>query len=159
NAQGVAPSGSTTDSDLAGASPASTSHSWRTVLVGTEREGGLTSDGSGITSGVSGNGGSIFALDVTDPDQTNHMKSSDSGGHIGVPECIISDFIPGTTSTPTNCTAPYPRILWEIRDDQSTTTTAPDPTELSTATEATTQDLGMTWSQPVVGRVKITKGT
>jgi len=158
-AEGVAPSGSTTDSDISGYTPSSTSHSWRTVLIGTEREGGLTADGSGITSGVSGYGGSVFALDVTDPDQTNHMKSSDSGGHTGVPECIISDFIPGTTSNPTNCTAPYTRILWELRDDQSTTTTAPYRTELSTAAAATTQDLVMTWSQPVIGRVKITVGS
>ncbi len=160
SAQGVAPSGSTADSDVSGASPLSASHSWRTVLVGTEREGGLTGspDGGGITTGVSGNGGSIFALDVTDPDKAAEMKSSDAGGHVGVPECIVSDYNPASpvSGIPlSGCTAPYPRILWEIRDDQSTTTTAPVPTELSTAAAATTQDLGMTWSQPVVGKVKI----
>ena len=176
NAQGVAPSGSTSDSDITGASPASSSHSWRTVLVGTEREGGmpgsdktgLSSTGGGIASGVSGYGGSIFALDVTGPDETNNMKSSDVGGHTGVPQCIVANWDPGSASGNTgldvNCLdgagnpAPYPRILWEIRDDQSTTTTSPDPTELSTSTDATTQDLGMTWSQPVMGRVKITTG-
>jgi Tfp pilus tip-associated adhesin PilY1 len=158
SAQGVAPSGSTADADVTGASPTSTSHSWRTVLVGTEREGGLTGtpDGGGITSGVSGNGGSVFALDVTDPDQSDHMKIGDSGGHTGVPECVVSDFNPASDSVPSNCTAPFPRILWEIRDDQSSTTTPPVPTELSTAAAATTQDLGMTWSQPIVGKVKLT---
>ncbi|HWC65187.1 MAG TPA: PilC/PilY family type IV pilus protein, partial [Thermoanaerobaculia bacterium] len=160
--QGVAPSGSTTDSDLPGAAPLSAGHSWRTVLVGTEREGGLTGspDGGGIVKNISGNGGSIFALDVTDPDAAAHMASTDTGGHRGVPECVVANFTPGDTPpTATDnspCTAPFPRILWEIRDDQSTTTTSPDPLEASATDAAATQDLGMTWSQPITGKVKIT---
>jgi hypothetical protein len=63
------------------------------------------------------------------------------------------------TLSDSNCAAPFPRILWEIRDDQSSTTTAPFPTELSTSTDATTQDLGMTWSQPITGKVKISVGS
>jgi Tfp pilus tip-associated adhesin PilY1 len=159
--QGVAASGAGADSDASGASPASTSHSWRTVLIGAEREGGLDSSGSGVVSGTPGKGGSVFALDITDPDTAAHMAQTSSvGGTVGnSPECLVNNFTPGG-ALPTGCTvAEYPRILWEIRDDQATLDTAAYPNELSTSPAATTQDLGMTWSQPIIGRVKITVGS
>ncbi|HET9793242.1 MAG TPA: hypothetical protein VFS34_02180, partial [Thermoanaerobaculia bacterium] len=111
--------------------------------------------GGGISNNSSGNGGSIFALDVTDPDQLTHMAQSDSGNHKGVPECLVGDFVPGTTTKPSNCASEYPKILWELRDDQSVSSTTPSPAEKIGTNEATTQDLGFTWSQPVLGRIKV----
>jgi Tfp pilus tip-associated adhesin PilY1 len=127
--------------DISGTTP-----SWRTVLIGTEREGGI-----GTTP--NGGGGSVFALDITDPDQSAHMTASDTGGHIGVPECLVGDFDPSSSSTPGGCSAPYPRILWEFRDDQATSSITPSPTE--GGTEASVWDLGYTWSKPVIGRIKV----
>lgn len=146
--EGIAPSG--TGADLGGTSP-----KWRTVLVGTEREGGLLKAGGGIVSGTPGRGGSLFALDVTDPDQAVNMTQSDTGGHRGVPQCVVSDFTPGSTSVPSGCNAAYPQILWEIRDDQIPSSSSGSPAELAGSLNATTQDLGMTWSRPVIGRVSI----
>lgn len=144
-------------SDISGTNP-----QWRTVVIGLEREGGTPGSvgiggnaGGGIQNGVSGTGGSIFALDVTDPDQPAHMAQSDTGGHRGVPECLVGDFVPGA-SKPTGCTSSeYPKILWEIRDDQSASSTSLSPAEKTGTNEATTQDLGFTWSRPVMGRIKV----
>src|SRR5262249_54330634 len=47
-----------------------------------------------------------------------------------------------------------PRMLWELRDDASTSTIAGAPTEGGT-NEPTTQDLGLTWSRPVIGRIRV----
>jgi Tfp pilus tip-associated adhesin PilY1 len=151
--QGVAAGGAGADRDLSngtGYAP-----QWRTVLVGTEREGGLPDWPDPMAAGTSGGGGSVFALDITDPDQAAHMKLSDSGGHRGVPECLVGSYDPSSPAAPSGCAGPYPRILWEIRDDTSVSSTVPTPTEKAATSEAAIQDLGMTWSQPVVGRVKV----
>ena len=134
--------------NISGTSPA-----WRTVLVGIEREGG-------VNKTPSGGGGSVFALDITDPDQTDHMKVSWTGKAadsqsptLGSPECLVNNFDPSTGSAPTNCTAPFPRILWEFRDDQASSAIAPVPGE--GGAEASVWDLGYTWSKPVLGRIKV----
>ena len=132
-----------------------TSPKWRTVLVGIEREGG-------VNTTPNGGGGSVFALDITDPDQADHMKATWTGKTvdsqspiIGAPECLVNNFDPGpsTETPPTNCNAPFPRILWEFRDDQATSAIAPGPSE--GGAEASVWDLGYTWSKPVLGRVKV----
>jgi Tfp pilus tip-associated adhesin PilY1 len=152
--QGVATSGST--ANITGTSP-----KWRTVIIGAEREGGMppalanpAPNPPTIQPNTSGSGGSVFALDVTDPDQSAHMASGDAGNHKGVPECLVSNFDSASTGS-TPCAAPYPRILWEIRDDQQTSTAAPVPAENSGSGETAMQDLGMTWSRPAIGRVRV----
>lgn len=153
--QGVSTSGTT--SNITGTSP-----KWRTVIVGVEREGGMPPALANpapnppiIQPNTSGNGGSVFALDVTDPDQAAHMSKTDAGNHKGVPECLVGTFDSASTSYADGCTSPYPRILWELRDDQQTSATTPVPAENSATTENVMQDLGMTWSRPAVGRVRV----
>jgi hypothetical protein len=166
--QGLTAAGSGADTDVSGFAPGSQPHSWRTVLVGSEREGGL--DTAGSLNASTGAGGSIFALDVSDPDFAQSMSGEIDGATgdfvsnvncvsgttnncIGVPQCLIGN---STDSVNVKCNSPYPRVLWEIRDDQAPSTLVTgSPAETASTTESTTQDLGMTWSQPVVGRVKI----
>ncbi len=127
-------------------------HNWRTVVVGVEREGGIT-----VSTGNSGNGGTIFALDVTDPDKANHESSTATSGFVGAPECLVNAPGSGTLgAAPSGCTYSYPMVLWEIGDQNqpSSLTATQVPTETAASTEANTQDMGMTWSRPIIGRVK-----
>jgi hypothetical protein len=140
--------------DLVGTTP-----KWRTVLVGIEREGGspmVTSAGN-----TSGGGGSVFALDVTDPDLPAHMDATHDGV-VGSPECLVTGspnpFVPGPPPNP-SCNAPYPRILWEFTDNAVPTGVAQNgpltQAEKAGNLEQTTQDLGYTWSRPLLGRIKV----
>ncbi|HET9794406.1 MAG TPA: PilC/PilY family type IV pilus protein [Thermoanaerobaculia bacterium] len=137
--------------NISGTTPA-----WRTVLIGTEREGG-------VNTTPNGGGGSVFALDITDPDEAAHMKNTWTGVATGqtptrgVPECLVTGtpnpFDPSSGSPNTGCNAPYPRILWEFRDDQATSANPGTPTE--GGAESSVWDLGYTWSKPVIGRIKV----
>ncbi len=143
-----------------------TSHAWRTILVGVEREGGLP-----VTASTSGAGGTIFALDITDPDNPEHQNSNlstDSNASLNLsvqnpaaghaPDCLVNAPADGTLgAVPTSTcsqTYPYPMILWEIDDSNQSSTIPGEPAEGSSI-EATTQDMGRTWSRPQIGRVKI----
>ncbi|MGH7484041.1 MAG: hypothetical protein ACREMY_00375, partial [bacterium] len=148
--------------NIAGTSPA-----WRTIVVGGEREGGIppTSSGGNLALG----GGSVYALDVTDPDLPAHMDAAHNGV-TGSPDCLVtgsaSVFVPGTSAAPAGCNAPFPRILWEFVDNtvptanaQTGPTGSPGPTneneKASGNPESTTQDLGYTWSRPAIARIKV----
>ncbi len=149
-------------SNITGTSPA-----WRTVVISGEREGGIPPTSSGGNTALGG--GSVFALDVTDPDLPAHMDAAHNGVK-GSPECLVnasaSTFVPGTSTPPAGCNAPYPRVLWEFVDNAVPTANAQTgPTGAPAATneaekssgnaESTTQDLGYTWSRPTVGRIKV----
>ena len=93
-----------------------------------------------------------------------------NNGVKGSPECLVngsaSVYVPGSSSPPVGCNAPFPRILWEFVDNAVPTANAQTgPTGSPAATnetekssgnaESTTQDLGYTWSRPVLGRIKV----
>ncbi len=105
---------------------------WRTVLVGTLRQGGR----------------SIYALDVTQPDQIDASGQKLVGTFDNSPDCL--------DGTPGPCPAKYPTVLWERTDDCAVdlltcaTITTANPTPQPT--------IGETWSKPVVGRIKIING-
>jgi Tfp pilus tip-associated adhesin PilY1 len=170
--QGVAAAGAGSNSDLSGASPPSSGYAWHSVLIGSEREGGI--DSAGQLNATSGAGGSIFALDITEPDlpdsmsgqidgttgdfvsNVNCVDSTPKNNCIGVPRCLAVDAYPNAPSKPNNsCRSAYPLVLWEITDDQVPSSITGSPTETTSTGESTTQDLGMTWSQPVIGRIKV----
>jgi len=138
--------------DISGTTP-----KWRTVLVGGEREGG-------INTTPNGGGGSVFALDITDPDQSANMTKAFTGTGTGEtptrgsPQCLVTSFDASSSTNPSGCAAPFPRILWEFRDDQAISTANP-PVPAETAPESTVWDLGYTWSKPVIGRVKVKDAT
>jgi hypothetical protein len=115
-----------------GVTPSASDRVWRTVLVGTLRQGGA----------------GVYALDVTQPDDIVTTAGPNYGEIAG-----NKDASPGClTGTGASCTAgvvtgrKYPEILWEFTDgglDCSDTCTTPAPA------------LGETWSRPVVGRIRI----
>jgi Tfp pilus tip-associated adhesin PilY1 len=128
-------------------------HAWRTVVVGVTREAGTP-----VTPGSGGGGGVVFALDVTDPDLPANMNETASGG-AGAPQCLVNSFTPGSSSPPAGCSSPFPRILWELADNQASSSVAPQPAEGILSLQSTTQDLGHTWSRPVIGRIKVKVGS
>lgn len=104
---------------------------WRTVTIGTLRSGGQ----------------SLFALDVTQPDQ--YASFADGVGEVpdwvsgsppnnGLPTCTD-----GSTS---GCDGDFPRVLWEFSDVDSSG--VPNDDESSGYA-----DLGYTWSRPAIVRV------
>ncbi|HTY42146.1 MAG TPA: PilC/PilY family type IV pilus protein [Thermoanaerobaculia bacterium] len=118
-----------------GVTPTAGDRVWRTVLVGTLRQGG---------SGV-------FALDVTQPDDIVTTVGPNYGDIAG-----NKDAAPGCLAgTGASCTAgaaanrKYPEILWEFTDSPGA-----DCTDGCTSTTASPA-LGETWSKPVVGRIRI----
>ncbi|HYX21899.1 MAG TPA: PilC/PilY family type IV pilus protein, partial [Thermoanaerobaculia bacterium] len=115
-----------------GVTPTASDRVWRTVLVGSLRQGGA----------------GVFALDVTQPDDivttVGPTQGEIAGNKDASPGCL--------TGTGTSCSAgvaanrKYPEILWEFTDagvacSDSCSTVAPA--------------LGETWSRPVVGRIRI----
>ena len=117
-----------------GVTPSPADRVWRTVLVGSLRQGGA----------------GVYALDVTQPDDIVTTPGPSFGDIAG-----NKDASPGCLDgTGPSCSAgsvanrPYPSILWEFTDagaacsDTCTSTTLPPA-------------LGETWSRPAVGRIRI----
>jgi Neisseria PilC beta-propeller domain len=117
-----------------GVTPTATQRAWRTVLVGSLRQGGA----------------GVYALDVTQPDDIVTAVGPTQGEIAG-----NKDASPGCLDgTGTSCTAgsvsnrPYPSILWEFTDNGLACS------DTCTATSAAPA-LGETWSRPLVGRIRI----
>ena len=130
-----------------GGTPAAADREWRTVVVGSYREGGR----------------GHFALDLTQPDVITQEAVLDFAGNDDteyVPDA--EDHVPGCTSingtTPGGCgTLPYPAVLWEFTDecttvDPNTNTTFTAPCDDDNNLEP---DLGQAWSQVNTGRILV----
>ena len=104
---------------------------WKTVLVGSLRQGGQY----------------VYALDVTYPDAIDTATANPTfgeimGGKDNSPGCLDGGG--------TGCPHPYPQILWELTDDCSV--------QPATCVNPIYAKMGETWSRPVVGRIKILNG-
>ena len=124
--------------------PAVAERRWRSILVGSLREGGSQ----------------YFALDVTQPDRLQDAASGqgyvpvDGGDASWLPSCL-------TTYTPSQCgPVPYGSVLWEL-DDRHTDSLllgTPPPADPPLAMDEDGNlepDLGDTWSRPTIGRVRL----
>lgn len=120
------------DPDHAGA-PTVSDRKWRTVLVGTQREGSPYQGVGGFSSH-----GSVYALDVTQPDLLTEPVA-DSAALFDSPACL--------DGTATGCSGEWPRVLWEISDRGDL--------DAAGMSGAGYPDMGETWSKPGIGRVKI----
>jgi Tfp pilus tip-associated adhesin PilY1 len=114
-------------------SPDETERAWRTVLIGSLRQGGQ----------------GYYGLDVTQPDDIDTVTTSPTFGEI----VGSKDASPGCLDGGgTSCTAgslsnrQYPAIMWEFRDAG---------VACSDACGTAGAPLGETWSRPVVGRIKV----
>ncbi len=154
-------------------SAAATTRAWRTVLAGSTREGTVPYVTS---SGQSAPMGSVYLLDITQPDPlgtTTHLATS---GAKAPPGCLPSTSAPSSYPA-TNCATDsngaltaWPRILWEFNDTPSngipalagfTDPPANVPSDLDAVGEIgrNRPDLGETWSRPAIGRIEVKKGT
>ncbi len=116
-----------------GVTPTPSERVWRTVLVGSLRQGGA----------------GLYALDVTQPDDivttVGPTQGEIAGNKDASPGCL--------TGAGASCTAgaapnrQYPEILWEFTDAGA----ACSNMMCSTVAPA----LGETWSKPVVGRIRV----
>jgi Tfp pilus tip-associated adhesin PilY1 len=99
---------------------------WRTVALTTMRTGGR----------------GIVALDITQPDPN-------SGSQDYLP---VESALPGCTSGAAgNCSAEYPRLMWEFMDESDADGNC--PFGLSGDECAPFWDLGWTWSKPAIARI------
>ena len=154
-------------------SAAATTRAWRTVLAGSTREGSIPYVTS---SGQSAPMGSVYLLDITQPDPldaTTHLATS---GAKAPPGCLPSTSAPSSYPA-TNCATDsngaltaWPRILWEFNDTPSngipalagfTDPPANVPSDLDAVGEIgrNRPDLGEAWSRPAIGRIEVKKGT
>jgi hypothetical protein len=120
--------------------PVAADRQWRSVVIGGFREGGKPMGGSRILDFVSG----YFALDVTQPDTLNATS------HVPTTALLPSCMTLGNTATavPAGCgPVPYPALLWEFTDALLGSRLDEDSNG--------SPDLGQTWSQPTVGRIRI----
>ncbi len=99
---------------------------WRTVLIGSYREGG---------SGY-------FALDITQPDVIASATN--------VPQ-PVNDYVPSCTDGPAACgSRPFPSVLWEFTDSVPGNPLARMDEDLNGW-----PDLANTWSVPATGRIRV----
>ncbi len=99
---------------------------WRTVLIGSYREGG---------SGY-------FALDVTQPDEIDDATN--------VPQ-PLGPYVPSCTDGGPDCAdRPFPSVLWEFLDSVPNNVAATMDEDLNGW-----PDLANTWSRPATGRIRV----
>lgn len=126
-----------------GGTPVAANRDWRTVIVGTTREGspfeGRTTAydlqcQSVSTTAFQNNGSSVYALDVTTPEPVDAQGVQANG----------STASPGCLNGGANCNlGPWPKVLWEIQD----------PT-----TDASGYlNMGESWSKPGLGRICVAR--
>lgn len=117
--------------------PNAAQREWRTIVLGSQREGGR----------------SVFALDVTQPDElTDGVESGYNLDNIPQPlagtDGTIEDVVPSCTAGGSGCgPLAFPSMLWEFTDlsDEDANSTPGDGFV----------DLGDTWSIPNVGLIKV----
>src|SRR5262249_7136556 len=125
------------------AAPLDNKRFWRTILVGSLRQGGVY----------------YYALDVTQPDSLIARASGDprygeqAGNKDAAPDCLGDSSNPAVP--PAGCAVGatsrlYPTILWEMTDKFDVD---------STTCLRTTPYMGETWSKPVVGRIQVITST
>jgi Tfp pilus tip-associated adhesin PilY1 len=108
---------------------------WRSVLVGSLRQGGNW----------------YYALDITQPDDIDTDPVSPTYGQIGTadvdksPKCLDGAGASCVAGSVAN--RKYPEPLWEFTDDPI----------LSPSTSLGIPYIGETWSRPVIGRIQIIK--
>ena len=115
--------------------PAASNRAWRTVLVGTMREGSAFEGQTpcpppGGTTDFQNSASSVYALDVTQPEVTDGSGNETNG----------SDKSPGCLDGGANCSAVWPSVLWEIQDAND-------------ADGNGYPDMGESWSKPGLGRI------
>ena len=102
---------------------------WRTVVVGTLREGGP----------------GVFALDVTQPDELPNLAAGDNRPQ---PQGASSTYVPSCTDGGADCgTLPFPSALWEFYDLCAGVPCDEDVNSLP--------DLADGWSRPAIGVVEV----
>jgi type IV pilus assembly protein PilY1 len=111
--------------------PNNLNRDWKSVLVGTTRQGGKF----------------VYALDVTYPDAIDTNIVNPTYGEMVTAKDNSPACLDGGGA---GCPTPYPQVLWELTDDCSV-----QPTTCALPTYA---KMGETWSRPVVGRIKILNG-
>lgn len=107
-------------------SPTPANRAWKTVLVGTLRQGGQW----------------LYALDITYPDVIDTTPTDPTFGKV---TAGTEDQSPGCLDGAAGCPSAYPQILWELTDDCSV--------QAARCVAPTAQMMGETWSRPVVGRI------
>ncbi len=123
---------------------------WRTILIGGLREGGSIDGGGDVEldngkSFVSG----YYALDITQPDR---LGSDNKPINRDVVPTCLSNY--SETACGPN---PFGAELWEFTDS-----VGGSPAEWGVALDEDDNDapdLGRTWSQPVIGRVRLADGS
>jgi Tfp pilus tip-associated adhesin PilY1 len=154
-------------------STSATTRAWRTVLAGSTREGVFTYVSA---SAAAANMGSVYLLDVTQPDPLDAATHLATSGAKSPPGCLVSTSSPSSypaaacaTDSNTSRTE-WPRILWEFNDTPSNGVPAnassvdppPNvPSDLDAVGEIGSglPDLGEAWSHPTIGRIEVKKGT
>lgn len=123
------------DPDQSTGVPVADEREWRSVVIGTLREGG-----SGL-----------FALDVTQPDQ---LLDCDGTPTIPQPRSGALDYVPSCINGGAGCgTMRFPEVLWEFEDDFDCANQLAsgrcddDLNGLS--------DLADTWSRPTIARIRV----
>jgi hypothetical protein len=111
--------------------PVDLNRDWKTVLVGSLRQGGKY----------------VYGLDVTYPDLIDTNPASLTYGEITT---VPKDNSPYCLDGAVGCPSAYPQILWELTDDCTV-----QPTRCALPNTA---KMGETWSRPVVGRIKVLNG-
>lgn len=115
--------------------PTATEREWRSIVIGSMREGGR----------------SLFALDVTQPDLLGEGIDPDNNLE-NIPTALDSgnstaDYVPSCWDGGAECgPTPFAAKLWEF-------------TDVADADGNSLPDLGDTWSTPVVGLVKVQVGS
>lgn len=115
-------------------SPTASDRTWRTVVVGTAREGSPFQGTPGAAPYSSY--GSVFALDVTQPDPPPTGTES-AAELLQSPACLNGG---------TGCSGTWPAVLWELSDRGDLDAGTPG---------AGHPDMGETWSKAGIGRVKV----
>ncbi len=130
---------------------------WRTILMGGMREAGdVFSQIANLPDLDSG----YYALDITQPDQyKSGSRRYPIGTDLGVPTCLSLDVTTGKQKPVSGCetlsgkSVLFPLELWTFQDQiligSKRYSLDEDNNDLN--------DLGATWSQPVIGQIKICK--
>jgi hypothetical protein len=106
---------------------------WRTVVLGSLREGGV----------------GYFALDVTQPDQLPDLEDDDT-----VPVPTAGSYVPSCIDGGANCSGEYPKVLWEFFD-RCEVGGVEGPCDEDLPSGNGLPDLADGWSRPATGVVEV----